>query len=486
MNKLITLVLILGISFGMTSCGKQTKSKQSETLSIASSQLNSKDFEGAISTLEKAVEVYPANESIRIKLAHAYAGAGGFEAARFSGIIRDMIEIRVQGEIKDILKEVQGLFINVKDLSQRQKTRLDQAIQLYNDLGMDPYSTSKENNFKWGTLHTYRLLTNLKETVNFLADVSKNTELYTKSEIQDFLVVKGDIISKDFFQSYLLFKNSFSKLQKIAIKVENLIKGSVENDNFKIKIDSKAKTYKAFIQDVIKDNKRIIARALVEITKKIDLLDVEGSVEEIFSDFNTKKKDVDERLKRLELLSGLFLGFVVLKNPTKVEEINSIFSDELTKEFELTIRDAIAEKSADPIKDFLNSKESSIKVITDAWKILNSEFKSSQIRFIADPDVKKLVSYINKEKVKDLLRRSKKSQKEVEEIILDASEEMTTLSQGKLDEFNGILESDIEEISKDIEPLTNGVQEAFDSNDERMNNRAQPIIKETIDYIEQD
>ncbi|MGB0452636.1 MAG: hypothetical protein ACPGJV_02895 [Bacteriovoracaceae bacterium] len=506
MKRLILTLLTIGlVTTTLVSCGKNTKDQQVQEMSVANSYLNAKEYEKAIEILESAIEKYLERKEIKIKLAHAYAGAGGFEAIKFGRLIKELEKTKLQGKVGELLAKIENALSKVPQLSNRQKTRLDQAITLYTDLGFDPYSTSGENNFKWGVLHTYRLLVTVKESVTFIREIVEDRTRYTEDEIQKFFIVKGDLFAKDFYKSYQLFKNSFDKLKAVTSKVENLIKNTVESDEFELKIESKAKNYRQFVKDIIRDNKEIISTAIAKVSDKVDLLNLEDSIKRtsiliegevdakksvntIVKGFKDNKKDVDARLERLEILARLFLDNVVLKYPQESEKLKRIFDEDLRNEAESAIDLAMQEKHFSPIKDFLESKESNIETIVDAWKILSSEYENSQIQKIAEPDVKALLSYIDKEEAKRLKERAEKATKEIEEITEDGLEDIqkkvnSTASDEKL---NDMLRKDAEELEADVKPYTDEVEEAFEIEDKEMEEKAPEIIDNVREYIEQE
>ncbi|GEM_PF-5746281 len=529
MKRLILTLLTIGlVTTTLVSCGKNAKDQQVQEMSVANSYLNAKEYEKAIEILEPAIAKYPERKEIKVKLAHAYAGAGGFEAIKFGRLIKELEKTKLQGKVEELLAKIEDALSKVPQLSDRQKTRLDQSISLYTDLGFDPYSTSGENNFKWGVLHTYRLLVTVKESVTFIREIVEDRTRYTEDEIQKFIIAKGDLFAKDFYKSYQLFKNSFDKLKAITSKVENLIKNTVESDEFKLKIESKAKNYRQFVKDIIRDNKEIISAAIAKISDKVDLLNLEASIKRvsnliegevdavdakksvntIVKGFKDNKKDVDERLERLEILARLFLDNIVLKYPQENEELERIFDEDLRNEAESAIDLAMQEKNFRPIKDFLESKESSIKTIVNAWKILSSEYESSQIQNIAEPDVKALLSYIDREEVERLKERAEKAAKEIEEItedgfediqeevnstasdikevIEDTAEELKVNNQGRDENLNDMLRKDAEELEADVKPYTDEVEEALEMEDKEMEEKAPEIIENVREYIEQE
>jgi hypothetical protein len=573
MKRLIISLFTIGlITTSFVSCGKKTKDQQIQEVSIANSYLNSKEYEKAIEVLELAIEKYPEKQEIKVILAHAYAGAGGFEAIVFGRLTEDLAETQLEGSVNEILSNIEDALSKVPHLSAKQKTRLDQAISLYTGLGFDPYSTTGENNFKWGVLHTYRLLVTVKESVNFLREIVENKRHYSEDEIQEFFITKADLFAQDFYKSYQLFKNSFDKIKTIASKIESLIENTVEDDEFKLKIESKATNYRQFVKDVIRDNDEIISAAIANISNKIDLLNIEESIRRIshlikegedrvisetknitsessrlISDeieavnanesikqivlgFEENKEDVDARLERLEILVKLFLENVVLKYPQENEALKRIFNEELVNDAESALELAIHETSLEPIKIFIESRESNIKTIVDAWEILSSEYDKSQISDIADPDVRALLSYIDTEEAKRLEERAEKAAKEIKNITDNSVDEIRNVNSDTLeevseaiedeinttedavnttvdeieniievivdelennnqeveDELNLMLRKDAEELKAEVRPYTEDIEEALEAQDKEMEEKAQDIINHTIEYIEQE
>ena len=485
MKKIIILIAFIGLSLNLTSCGKQIANKSSRELSVANLQLNNRQFEEAISTLENAISKSPTNEELQIKLAHAYAGAGGFESVSFAVLIKDIVQIKADNEVRSILNAIREKLEKVPTLTNVQRARLDQAISLYSQLGLDPYKTSKENNFKWASLHTYRLVITLKDVSTLLSDVYNSSEMYTKNELQSILIKKFDLIAKDFYKSYTLYKNSFTKLQKIAQKFDQLIQGTLGSKEFKLKLDSKAKTYESFIKDLIANNKEIVTRAIVQINEKLNILDFDSSVQRIFKDFKENKEDVRKRAVRLELLAKLFIENVILKNETKHNELKDIFTQDLQKEAELALKMALVESSVNPIRDFIQSKNTEIATIVEAFNILSSEYKKSNIATIADPDVRALVDYINKEEVKLLVKNFQRTGYEIGAIEKAAADEILLNTEETSNRLKEQFSQDSEELNDEISPYATDLEDALESNDDEMNENASRIIRETRDFVEQ-
>ncbi len=506
MRKLSLLFVLLTLISLLVSCGKKTKDDVGQELSTANAYLNSKDYNSAIDVLQSALDNYPDSKELKVKMAHAYAGAGGFEALVFAGVLRDLGETNLAGNIKGFLDNIEIALAKLPSLSTDQKEKLDNAIKFYKSLGYDPFKTTKEVNFKWGVLHTYRLLVTVKEMAMYTKIVLKDNSNYTEDDIQKFFITKLDVMAQDFYKSYQLFRHSFDKLSLIALKAEDLIQNTISDDEFKIKVDARADNYRDFASDFIQDNKEIISLAIARIADKIDLLDIEGSIRKIAlsveegknkiasntkekidkvsgeikdsidsagieeslvklkKSFNNNQEDVEKRIIKLSILARLFIGNVVLDNTDHIDELSYIFNYRLKQDYKSAVALALQEKSLRPINDFFNNNSSSVYTLGKTWKILSNSYNKYEMSEFVDPEVEVLLSYIDREELKILTEKSNLVAKKVEKSIMDGT--------GELELENGAIVEDV------MNQVDYDVNDFIDSS-ENTSAEVQEIIEET-------
>ena len=276
-------VTILLIALTLAGCGKQVNhSSQEQTMASVQSQLDKGQYESAIQTLEALRSAHPNDEEIKIKLLHSYAGAGSFEALKVVNIWKE-----VEGLLKDLKKQqedelkasakasldnlaitLEKILEPIPELTPKQKTRLGQAIALYQELGFKVETAGKYNNFKWGTLHVYRLAVNLKEMVKEAKRIQLENQSIDLKAIEKAMIPKLKVLGQDIFMAYKLFGNSFDKIKKITDGIDKLIAKTVKDEDFKLKVSTIAKTEGEFFESLLRDNinaASVLMRNLCEV-----------------------------------------------------------------------------------------------------------------------------------------------------------------------------------------------------------------------------
>jgi len=448
--------------------------------------MNAREYENAIAVLESAVEVSPENRELKIKLAHAYAGAGGFEAVQFAYLIKQLENTEIKNGAKKILQALENALSKVPQLTDRQRNRINQAIQLYDDLGLDPYTTSKENNFKWGVLHVYRLLVTFKHVVTYTKAIIDDQSITSQEELERYYIRQANLLIQDIFKSYQLFKNSFDKLNNIALKMEALIKSTVGNAEFKFKIESKAQDYRQFIRDLVGVNKEILSDGISQIFARVDSLDVQSGIRSIFAGFGQNRADVSARLERLKILAKIFLDNVILNNSQQYNELRSIFTQELKDEALLALNTALQEKDASALKLFMTSKDSQIKIIANAFEIIKSEYNGSPIPAIAYEETRVLLDYINKEQAKILEAKAREASRDVGSIAHATVTDLNQNNSTGAGEIRERVNQDGAEILGDIRPHSDAVVNAVNSRDSEMDDKAGEIVEDVREFVEKE
>src|SRR5690606_34288350 len=130
----------------------------------------------------------------------------------------------------------------IPEINIKQKLRLNQAIDLYQGLGFRVDNAGKDNNFKWGTLHIYRLAINLKQMVQEAKQIQTESEGIDLKAVEMAMIPKLKVIGQDIFMAYKLFSNSFEKIKKITDNVDHIIAKTVNDKNFKLKVNTLAKS----------------------------------------------------------------------------------------------------------------------------------------------------------------------------------------------------------------------------------------------------
>lgn len=427
-----------------SSCKKEANTDHSKQIKKVSYYLNSKDYENAINILELAEKENSISKELKIKLAHAYAGAAKFEVKTFAHMIDKIQKNNLNSTAYKNLKTLDLVLSNVPNLTNKQKIRLSKAINIYTELSLNPCYASHKNNFKWAILHTYRLLINLKEINNFTKEIIENKNRYTNEEVQAFYIEKGDQLIQDFYKTYILFKKNFPKVQKLAKNFGMLVRDKAKIGDFKLKIQSRANNYQQFIVDVVNDNKEIISAIITKFNKQINLLNLSETIENIKNAVESKQtkiikaydrkdefiehetseglhrsneKNVKLNLKRLEVITRLFIENVVLGNSKRSEYLKEIFSEELSELFHEALKKSLDEKSLNAINNFFDDNNYSLRLIFETWDILSSEYSTKDLSKTVEAEIKLLINYIDEYELKNLNNRIKSAQKNSKEII---------------------------------------------------------------------
>ena len=479
--KIITICLTL-IIFG--ACGKKTKTSTDKKIADAQAKIDDKKYENAVDILEELLIKIPENEKIMIKLAHAYAGASGFEAEPFMNLLKTLEKRTVEKSATSILKGLEQFLVGVPVLSSQQVERLNQAINLYGQSGLDPQTTTKENNFKWGVLHVYRLMITIRDTVTRLQEIIRVDGTDDLSSVESYLFKQGDLIAQDSFQAYSLFKNSYNKLALISEKLETLINSTVKDDNFKIKINSMASDYKVFISDLISENTDLISRLIVDANDRLKILKSDlykNEIDTIATRIRNDEADLKNQGKHIKIIVKMFIENVMLKNPRQTEEIKAIFTKEFIAETKQVINQSVIEQSLQPIKDFIQSPNSKIQTIKEALAILDKEYSSSGLDDIMKNDVKMLASYIKKEELKSIQVKINAAE---DDIIMQTQPEINNQLHKNRNEIIERISEDKKQLDSEYGQYVDDLNEALHSTDPEMNQNSKRIINDVRNEIE--
>lgn len=247
----------------LSSCGKNTQTASGRDLAQAQANLDHKDYGSAISLLEGLKEANPHNQEIQVKLFHAYAGASGFEAIKMAQIVvqieksmKELEKNKVQG-FESYFKKWEEILAIVPQIGPKQEKRLNQAIHLYQKLEFHSLESSKYNNFKWGTIHIYRLALTIKslnkELKNLIGDLEEGQ--FDQGKIEELIWPKLKRLGHDLLMFYRLYSHSFDRLKQITEGLSN---------RFHLKLNNDAKDEEEFLQFFIRDNGDDIIKMLLK------------------------------------------------------------------------------------------------------------------------------------------------------------------------------------------------------------------------------
>ncbi len=491
-------VTILLIALSVAGCGKKVDhDSKTTTLSAVEAQLNSGQYEKAIETLEALRVNHPNDEQIKIKLLHSYAGAGSFEALKVVGIWKEIegllkeFKNRQKEDLKASAKqsldnfaiELEKLLAPIPELSPKQKLRLNQAIALYQELGFKVETAGKYNNFKWGTLHIYRLAVNLKEMVKEAKQIQVEGDSIDLKAIEKAMVPKLKVMGQDIFMAYKLFGNSFDKIKKITESVDKIIAKTVNDKEFKLKVNALAKSEGEFFSSLIQDN---INAASVLIRKLGDIYVENGHKERLENLVKTalpSEQEIKESQRRIEALVKVFIKNFTSEHPEIEEKLKSIFTEDLKKEIIAAAKESIKVKNTNPLKELLSSKKPEIEVLNSYYLLLKDEVKASDIEEDIKDELESLKSKVDLELIKEELKAIAEALKEDTKVVQLGAEAIVYKTRDQLLERQKVLEKEIKWLEKYLGDLGQDLKQSIESENpdkEEMNE----IIQDTKDFVE--
>lgn len=329
MRNIVLILLLQVLALG---CGKNTKTAEGREMAEALHLLNSKNYEAAIPKLEN-ICARRGDVDCKIKLMHAYAGAGGFEALRVMRMAKVLEKNLVEAKklkTKNLLSTTQLALEPMPLLSAHKKNRINQAIAIYDEVEPFFETAGQYNNFKWGLLHAFRLGTTFK---SFYEEVRVASE--TKDKISAFLPLRKKIgknfesIFQDASWTYKLLKHSYPKFQKIMLKIDKL------------------------------------------------LIPINPKSQDLYSDI----------IEQLENFVGLIIEDLAVDHPELVERLRSINIQDLLKNANDAFNDSLRDGKFDPMRAYLKVSKEDWKTIYDAFMIYNDKHNVFKLPKIEIPKI---------------------------------------------------------------------------------------------------
>lgn len=491
-------VTILLIALTVAGCGKQINhSSQEQTMSSVQAQLDKGQFENAIQTLEALRLVHPNDEEIKIKLLHSYAGAGSFEAIKVVSIWKE-----VEGLLKEFKKqqeddlkasakvgldnfaiELEKILAPIPELTPKQKTRLTQAIDLYQELGFKVETAGKYNNFKWGTLHVYRLAVNLKEMVSEAKRIQVENENIDLKAIEKAIIPRIKVLGQDIFMAYKLFGNSFDKIKKITDSIDKIIAKTVNDKDFRLKVSTIAKSEGEFFESLLRDN----MNAASVLVRKLGDIYVENGHQDRLNDLVKtalpSEQEVKESQRRIEALAKVFIKNLIEENPEVEEKLKSIFTENLKREIIAAARESIKAKNTNPLKELLASKQPEVEVLNSYYLLLKNELKESDLEENIKEELENLKSKVNLELIKEELDAIGKALKEDTKIVQLGAEAIVYKTRDQLAERQKVLEKELKWLEKYLGDLGQDLKQSLESEnpDQQEMDR---LAEETKEFVE--
>lgn len=488
------LLLVLSVA----GCGKQIHhSSQEKAMSSVSAQIDRGQYENAIETLEALRVSNPIDEQIKIKLLHAYAGAGSFEALKVVGIWKE-IEVLLkefkktqEKDLKASAKigldnfagELEKLLEPIPELTAKQKIRLSQAIDIYQELGFKVETAGKYNNFKWGTLHIYRLAVNLKEMVKEAKKIQIEGDSIDLKAIEKAMIPRLKIIGQDIFMAYKLFGNSFDKIKKITESVDKIIAKTVNDKEFKLKINTLAKSEGEFFKSLIQEN----IHAVSVLVRKLGDIYVENGhkerVQDLIKTALPSEQEIKDSQRKIEALVKVFIQNFTEENPEIEEKLKSIFTESLKKEIIAAAKESIKVKNTNPLKELLASKQPEVEVLNSYYLLLKNEIKESDLEEDIKAELENLKSKVDLELIKEELKAIAEALKEDTKVVQLGAEAIVYKTRDQLVERQKVLEKEIKWLEKYLGDLSQDLKQSMESGNTDKE-EMEKIIEDTKEFVE--
>lgn len=491
-------MFILLLTLSVTGCGRKIEhSSQEKTMSKVQAQLDNGQFEKAIQNLEALRLTNPNDEEIKIKLLHSYAGAGGFEALKVINIWQEVEvllkeykthqEKNLKASVKDGLDnlaiELEKLLAPIPELTPKQKIRLTQAIELYHELGFKIETAGKYNNFKWGSLHIYRLAVNLKEMVQEAKKIQTESDKIDLKAIEKAIIPRLETLGQDIFMAYKLYSNSFEKIKKITASLDKIIAKTVHDDNFRLKVNTLAQSEGEFFKSLMKDN---IHAASVLIRKLGDIYQENGHKEKLETLIKTalpSEKEIKDTETRIETLVKLFIENFSSDHPEIEEKLKSIFTEDLKQEILAAAKESIKLKNTKPLKELLVSKKPEVEIINSFYLILKGDIGSSDIEENIMGEVESLRKKVDLEMLKNELKTIAQELREDSKIIELGADAVIHKNRDQLIEREKVVQEQIKWIEEYLGKLSEGLNESLDSENPDKE-EMEKIVQDTKAFVE--
>jgi hypothetical protein len=491
-------VIILATLTLYGSCGMKVERTDSQMeLARVQNLLNARNYDEAINSLEVMRNRNPADQEVSIKLLHAYAGAAGFESLKVYGIwgevqqaLKELKEnakaeakLTIKQGLDQLLADFERVLEPIPELSPRQKRRLDQAIALYQELGLTVENAGKYNNFKWGSLHVYRLAVSLKAIASEAKQFQLDSEKVDLKAIERALLPQLKSMGKDAFMAYRLYSNSFEKIEKLVSGVNKLIAQTIGDREFKLRINELAKSESEFYTSLLNDNLRA---ASVLIGKTIEIYQQEGhedAVKEAVRANLPSEQDARDSAKNVEMLIKTLIANFSAEHSEVEAGLKNIFTDELKNEVSEAIRESMAVKNSGPLKELLSSRRPDLEVIKSYYLLAQGYIQASDIEQDLAAEVEALKAKIDLEKLKE----------ELQQIMVLLKQDLAVVELGiraqgyknreQVLKRQAELERQIKWIENRLRTATEEFKESVESApDERES--MQKIIDETIEFVQ--
>lgn len=406
--KLMLVALVL-----TTSCSNRatTGSEGSYAFQSSLQQINSHNYEGAIATLEPLAKSDPQNVEVKTKLMHAYAGAAGFEAQSFKDTL-ERTQQKKSRSLKDALddfkrfhslnqitvdqlhafrarKATKALLESVDQiplLSQKQFMRLNQAIDLYEHSGFSYRTSSKEDNFQWGLMYSYRMVSNLRYVAEELNKMAEGKSKRDNRSVERLALRTWNMISWDAFHAYKLFRHSYNRLQEIGQAIEDYLM-RISGRRLNARLLDESNSAMDVVQYFIDENKDITADLLRRVEARIRAGNFDSTIADAFREFRHESPEVRFIHERMRAVIRTYLDEFEGDHQADLKEIRELFDDQLRAEVRQAYVDSLKEENLDAFSRLYRDPRSHFRRAYDIADLLASDVDTDRL----DTELKPLV-----------------------------------------------------------------------------------------------
>ncbi|MGZ3711363.1 MAG: hypothetical protein ACXVBE_06385, partial [Bdellovibrionota bacterium] len=428
----------------LTSCSNRANKGVETSASFQTSlqEINSRDFEGAIATLEPLSRAQPQNVEVQRRLMHAYAGASGFEAPKFKDsldrLARDKGKKKLQASV-DEFKRIHSLrtigasevrsfrahrvttaLVDAVDeiplLTKIQYARLNQAIDLYEKNGFDYRTSSKDDNFQWGLLYSYRMLSNLRYLAEELDRMSAGKNNHSNQQIERVFIRAWNMVSWDAFHAYKLFRHSYDKLQEIGMKAEDFL-SRISGRRINARLLEESNSATEVVQIFLNENREITADLLARIEDRIREGNFEGMLNQAFRDFREKTPEVRYHEDRMRAVLRVYVDEYREDNQSGIKELRDLFDDQLRQEVKSAYFAALREETLDSFTRLYRDEHSHFRTAIDLADTLAKDVDTKDLTADLKPHVLALRDHVDEAQLRMVKAEAEGTARDVGDIL---------------------------------------------------------------------
>jgi len=218
----------------------------------------------------------------------------------------------------------------------------------------------------------FRLLLNLKDiTGKIIADRNADGTQDFKKVLKTILS-KGKQIKSDFHLSMLHYSQSYDYFKNIKDKLNNLMLNTVKNQKFALKIEAIQNDQESFWNQLLSDNREFIIE-----TARSHFSEGNEAYKKFFKDIkyvSPTGKEVELAAKDVYMLSRTIIEELNAKEPTALQSLKDLVSEESRKEIYKAIIQSLETESIKPLLELKESKAEKVSLVELYFDLLKGDF----------------------------------------------------------------------------------------------------------------